>query len=528
MKWLALACLAAGTLRAGAHWQPGDAPGTVLVLFKPAAGRVALKERSDLHARLGGTVDLEVPAIEMHRVRVTGSVDAAIDAYLASPLVAAAEPDHPIHAAAVSLNDTHYARQWYLGQCNWTQAVLAYNNGEFTLPSTVKVAVIDSGVDAHYDLTASAQLLPGAGFVAAEPGTDDLNGHGTFCAGLIGAATGNNFGIAGAFIDSAKVQILPVKVLNSCGSGQTSDLAAGLAYAVQQGCRVLSLSIESAQASQAMESAVADAHRKGALVVVAAGNEGAGTRYPAVYPQAFAVGALDHNGQRASYGNYGKLELSAPGGDLAAPGVACVAAPNACCTWEIWSLTAAYAANSCAGGGSCGANSYEAGAGTSFAAPLVSAAAALLFSQHGTRTVEDVERILLQTALPTAYGSGYSSQVGWGKLNFQGALLYQSTPQAGAALKLYNWPNPFSPDRDGSTTLTFFLPEAAPAVLRLLDAGGDLVKQWNLDAGQTYAGMNLLRWDGRNGLGNLVANGAYAAVLESGGKRAAAGVAVLR
>jgi hypothetical protein len=168
---------------------------------------------------------------------------------------------------------------------------------------------------------------------------------------------------------------------------------------------------------------------------------------------------------------------------------------------------------------------YEGAAGTSFAAPLVAAAAALLLSQDSGRQVEDLQRILIQSALPTAEGPGYHGDTGWGKLNFAGALSYQASAAQGAALKLYNWPNPFNPDKEGLTTLTFILPAAGPVTLRMLDAGGDLVKQWSVDGA---SGMNLLVWDGKNGAGNTVANGAYSVLLQSGGAQARCTVAVLR
>ena len=156
------------------------------------------------------------------------------------------------------------------------------------------------------------------------------------------------------------------------------------------------------------------------------------------------------------------------------------------------------------------------------------AAAALLLSQDPSLHVEDVTQRLLQSASPTSLGGGWHSATGWGKLNYYGALQRQAISGAGAVLKVWNAPNPFSPGRDGSTTLTFVLPTPAATVVRLFDAAGDLVKRWELNAGQTFAGMNLLAWDGRNGAGTLVANGAYLLVLESNGQRAVNRVAVLR
>jgi subtilisin family serine protease len=522
-------------------WAPGDAPGTVLVSYRQGAGqelfrqearRLGLSEKSSkaaiqeaLHASVGGRVDLDVPRLGLQRVRLAmpdkAHVDAAILSYRSSALVHAAEPDHPIKAASISLNDTLYTggQQRCLTATTWPQAVAAYNAGSISLVGTIIVAIVDTGVDPHADL--ATQLLAGTSFVSAEPSTDDLNGHGTFCAGLVAATTGNATGMAGAFFDPAKVRILPVKVLDSGGSGATSDLAAGVAWAVDHGARVINLSIQSSQGSDAMENAVNDARSAGVLVVAAAGNDSGQTSYPAYYSQVLSVASLDHNDNLAFYSNRGKIELSAPGGDFAVSGCLCQTAPVSGCPFEIWSLTAVTAA-------ACPSPSYEAGAGTSFAAPLVCAAAALLFSQDPTRRVEDVERILLQTASPTTLGAGYNSQTGWGKLNFYGALTYQGAAQSGVPLKVYNWPNPFNPDKEGLTTLTFFLPSATATTLRLLDAGGDLVKRWDLDATQAAPGMNLVVWDGRNGLGLPVANGAYTLVLQCGSARATATVAVLR
>jgi thermitase len=524
-------------------WNPGDAPGTVVIRFRAGLDREALRAearrlgadekssaaelRQALHRILGGQVDLEVPLLDLQRIRLAvpdkAHTDEALRSYRSSALILAAEPDHPIKAASITVNDALYTggQQWGLTNTSWPQAVAAYNAGTISLQGQVTVAVIDTGVDVHADL--SGQVLAGTSFVSAEPTTDDLNGHGTFCAGLIAALVGNGTGMAGGFFDSSKVRILPVKVLNSGGSGNSSDLAAGIAYAIGQGVRVISLSIQSTQGSDAMEAAVNEARRDGVLVVAAAGNDyGGPTSYPATYSQVLAVAALNHTDGPAAYSNQGKIELSAPGGDLAVvSGCTCQTTPVSGCPFEIWSLVAVTAAP-------CFSPSYDAGAGTSFAAPLVAAAAALLFSQDPNRRVEDVQRILLQTASPTSLGAGYHPETGWGKLNFYGALTYQGAAQSGAPLKAYNWPNPFSPDKDGLTTLTFFLPQAVATTVRLFDAGGDLVKSWDLDASHAFAGMNMIAWDGRNGVGAPVANGAYTLVLRTGSVWIKTTVAVLR
>jgi serine protease len=504
-------------------------------LSLPATASLA-KVQEALMASMG-TVDLNVPLIRMSRLRLPvlteAAVDAAIQSLSASPLVKAAEPDHPVKmASAGPPNDPLYANgeQSYLDSIHWTQAFEAAEAGTISLTTAVTVAIIDTGVGVHTDLSQGQVLMTGSNFVTPGNPTTDDNGHGTFCTGLMAAATNNSTGMSGVFFATNLIHILPVKVLDSCGSGSTSNLAAGISFAVAQGARVINMSIQSDSGSDALEDAVDQARDSGVLIVAAAGNDDGPTSYPATYAQVLAVAALTHDDQRTSYSNYGKLELSAPGGDLDPEcGPETIGFVSGCQD-NIWSLYPVVNP-SCnpAEPQSSQPNSYFAGSGTSFAAPMVTAAAALLFSQDPSRQVEDVERILEQTASATAYGAGYNGQTGWGKLNVYGALTYQSTAQTGSAgIKAYNWPNPFNPDKDRLTTLTFFLPVGAATTLRLFDGGGDLVKQWQLSNAQAYAGMNLLTWDGHNGVGAPVANGAYTLVVDSAGKRATAVVAVIR
>ena len=523
-----------------AWWKAGDAPDTLLVTFQSPLSDLQARAREALQAGLGAQVDLEIPSIHVQRLRLApgsgeAGVNAALKAYRDSGLVRAAQPDFPAHPASLTVDDPLYtsptASQWYLTATAWPQAVAAYNAGSFSLPGSVVVAVIDSGVAPSADL--AGQLLPAVNFASGSPGTSDDFGHGTFCAGLIAAVGGNGIGMAGAFIEPGKVKILPLRVFGGCGTGYVSDIAAAIVYAAQQGARVLNLSLAIGGDSSAVENAIAQARVGGALVVAAAGNDGgAGTSYPAAYPNAMAVGALDHADGKAFYGNQGKLEISAPGGDGIYPPQTCATSSSACCPYGIWSLEDDHPGCPAQSNFACSIPdgsipvAVNAGSGTSFSTPLVSAAAAMLFSQDPGRSVEDVERILEQSASPTALGPGFHAETGWGKLNYAAALASQSVAPGGSAMKAYNWPNPFRPDRDRVTTFTFFLPEGRPTKLRLLDAGGDLVKQWDLPSANP--GMNFQVWDGRNGVGDAVAVGAYTLVVESGGRRVLAQVAVLR
>jgi subtilisin family serine protease len=546
-----LSLLLAGGLAAAQprDWRSGDALDQVLLQWRPSPSRTDLDAearrlglsgpkadpRAALHARAGAVGLQRAALLDIEAVRLPpglsgADIDRILKAYRESPLVLHAEPDAPTKRAAPP-NDTLFSNglQWGLTATAWVRAWDAYHDNAFSFSAPVVVAVLDTGVDAHSEL--SGQLLSGASFVSGEATIDDRNGHGTFCAGLIAALPDNSSGIAGAFIDPAYVKILPVKVLGQCGGGLISGIVGGILYAVDQGARVLNMSLTTEAESSILHEAVREAQRRGAVLVAAAGNKSTATYWPAAYAQVIAVGALGPDDAPAWYSNFGKLDLSAPGG-AGAPGCYCSAAPgSAACPAEVWSLAATVNPASCPSSDNvafCAGGAYTAWGGTSFAAPLVSAAAAMLLAQDPGLSPEQVTQRLLQSAVPTSLGAGFHARAGWGKLDFQRALTLKRDTGPGAALRVYNWPNPFSPERDGGSTFSYFLPQSQDAELRLLDAGGDLVRRWRLGAHETWAGMNLLRWDGRNGSGRSVANGGYLLVLESGGQRATHRVAVLR
>lgn len=516
------------------HWQAGDALDKVMLQWRSAspsaadlaaeAGRLGLPSgpKGDpiaaLHAQAGAqfiqrTALLPIDVVQLRAGLSAADIDRALDIYRASPLVLSAEPDPPIRAAALP-NDSVFTAgyQWGLTHTAWIQAYQAYPSA-FSFHSVITVAVLDTGVGPHSDLPT---LLSGTSFVSGVTATTDDNGHGTFCSGLIAATPNNGAGIAGAFIDPSDIRVLPVKVLDHNGGGTYDSIVSGILYAVDQGARVLNISIQGYADSDILHAAVVEADQRGAVLVAAAGNDSREAAWPAAFGSVISVGALDDQDQPASYSNTGKLDLSAPGGaGLASCG--CSSAATAFCPHEIWSL--------------CPNDRFEGGAGTSFAAPLVSAAAAMLLAQDSSLRPLDVMQRLVRSASATSQGPGFHAQSGWGKLNFYAALTLSHASGAGSggtSLRIYNWPNPFSIEKDGGTNFTFFLPQAQAAELRLLDDGGDLVRHWSLDAGQTYAGMNLVHWDGLNGAGRKAANGGYRLLLLSEGARATCRVAVLR
>lgn len=235
---------------------------------------------------------------------------------------------------------------------------------------------------------------PGDGVTAADlandPGCSGLSQsswHGTFVSSLVG---GNPIASEGIFSVNWNAAVLPVRVLGKCG-GFSSDLADAIRWAAGLGvlgapanpfpAKVINLSLgaEGACVASIEGAAITAARQAGALVLVAAGNDGSSVDSPANCPGAFGVAAIDQEGLKASYSNFGSsIQLSAPGGDGAFP---------------IWS-----ASNTGTDGPV--SNTYSTKVGTSFSAPLVAAAASLYWSLNPAASVDMVENMLKSAARP--------------------------------------------------------------------------------------------------------------------------------
>lgn len=173
----------------------------------------------------------------------------------------------------------------------------------------VTVAVIDTGIEmTHPDL--QGKVTKGYDFVNDKESPEDDNGHGTHVSGII-TATRNDAGTVGV---SHGTSIMPIKVLNSTGSGYVSDVAKGIYWAVDNGAQVINLSLGTSKDTDVLRRAVNYAANKGVPMVAAAGNDyGAPCQYPAAYDNVICVVATDSSNRLASFSNVG--------GELAAPGV---------------------------------------------------------------------------------------------------------------------------------------------------------------------------------------------------------------
>lgn len=230
----------------------------------------------------------------------------------------------------------------------------------------VRVAVVDSGVDAtHKDLD-DAPIADWRDFVGPNADPTDSNGHGTHVAGIVLAERGNGAGIAGM----ADVTLLAYRVLDADAGGSCTDIARAIDRAIDRDADVINLSLHCSLPWPPIAASVSQAAAQGSLVVAAAGNEGTSVdkcpRTPARYPTAVAVAAINANRNRASSSCVGaEVELAAPGAKI----VSTVPGDN-----------------------------YQGFSGTSQASPHVAGTAALMLSVDPSLRPEETRAILASTA----------------------------------------------------------------------------------------------------------------------------------
>jgi serine protease len=285
-----------------------------------------------------------------------------------------AEPLHQLHALAEFQPDPGRPQQWGLDAIG-AEAAWAVTRG-----AGVVVAVVDTGVAAAPDL--AGRLL--SGWNAIDPSGDvlDDNGHGTHVAGTVAEIGGNGLAESGV---APEAMILPVKVLDSTGSGSDADVAAGIVWAADHGARVVNLSLGGPESSAVLADGVAYARSKGVLIVAAAGNDGGAVGVPARLAGVIAVGAVGPDHVRAPFSAGGSaLDLVAPGVDILQ--------------------------QTLDGAGGYADRSWS---GTSMASPHVAGVAALALAAGRATTAVGVTRLLSRTARDlgapgrdAAYGAG--------------------------------------------------------------------------------------------------------------------------
>ncbi|KKR08581.1 MAG: peptidase S8 and S53, subtilisin, kexin, sedolisin [Parcubacteria group bacterium GW2011_GWC2_39_14] len=333
--------------------------------------------------------------------------------------------------------DPYFNSQWYLQEIRATEA-WSTSKGN---PAVI-VAVIDTGVDIDNpdiqpNIWVNTDEVPGDGVDNDGNGyIDDYNGydfvsgvgnpspkltngytssgisHGTFLAGIISAVHENNFGIKGI---TANVKIMPLIGLGSNGQGTSSAVYKAVDYAVNNGAHIINLSFGGDEYDVALKNSIANAYNKGVLVVAAGGNALSGGTgkdatnspvYPICYDQGSSVNmilgvvALTQADKIASYSNYGAgcIDIAAPGDNITS-----LAYQNAnYATLQDYVKTGWY--------------------GSSFAAAMVSGAAALLKSVNTSLMAKDLIKLIKEESALLIVDPKYSGKVGDGRLDIRKAM----------------------------------------------------------------------------------------------------------
>jgi len=322
----------------------------------------------------------------------------AIEDFGSRPDVLYAEPNQRLKVCVEEADDSRFpsdfefSRQWALHNSGQTGGKAGADIGALdawryaTGSRDIVVAIIDTGVDYfHPDLEANVWSHPkevpgngmdddGNGFIDDVHGYDfvsddgdpmDDNLHGTHVAGILAAVGNDENGIAGVAWSAG---IMALKAFDETGAGSLDDTISAIAYAEAAGARVINASWGTTTRSRGLDEAVAEAVRRGVVVVAAAGNNGSEVSFhPAAVPEAIAVGATDARDGSSTFSNHGSFV------DLVAPGDAIHStAPNAA-----WTLLS----------------------GTSMAAPHVSGVAVLLLTRRPSFTPNEIAAILGSTAV---------------------------------------------------------------------------------------------------------------------------------
>jgi thermitase len=316
------------------------------------------------------------------------------------PAVDSVSLDYIVHTQFVP-NDpyysTPYATSKYGNIAQWApQFISAPQAWDVTQgDASIVIAIVDTGLDPnHPDL--AGKIVAMTNYVKGEK-TSDSFGHGTHVAGIAAANINNGTGVAGI---CGRCSLMSVKVLGANGSGPTSNVASGITYATDHGARVINLSLGGSSRTTIIRDALDYALNNNALPVVAMGNSF--TDYVgdlAYWYSALSVGALDQQGAKASFSNFG-LQT-----DVTAPGIAVLS------TMPTYSVTLntqyGYKMN------------YDALSGTSMATPVVAGLAGLLLSKNPALTARQVKGMIEAAAGDM---KSFNLTSGFGQVNAAGAV----------------------------------------------------------------------------------------------------------
>ena len=413
---------------ANAAFTSESVPGEFVVKLKPGMMRMSTQA---LSTQLNGFVTQKISGqnIVVVKKAVFQTNDSAVKSLNENPMVEIAEPNY-IYKINKAPTDPMYSQTWGLGNIGQADPknqvgvagidINAERAWEIQTGTREKIiAVIDTGIDyTHPDLvdnmwTNDAEKNGTAGVdddnngvvddiygynaITGTGNAKDDQGHGSHCAGTIGARANNGIGVAGV---NWNVRMMAVKFLDAGGSGSLADAIKAIDYATKMGAHVMSNSWGGGGFSQTLLDSIQRSNDAGAIFIAAAGNEynnnDNSPTYPSTYQVAnvMSVAAIDNRGAKADFSNYGKKTVH-----LGAPGV------------NVMSTT----------GGK-----YASFSGTSMATPHVAGVAALLWANEPNLTAAEVKARLIATARPLASMKG-KTRTG-GMVDAYGALTNTQAP----------------------------------------------------------------------------------------------------
>lgn len=349
--------------------------GRLLVRFRDLPEKAVQR----LLAAAGARGLSEIPAIGVKIVELppNASEKAYLRAFRQLKEVEFAERD-AIHYPDATPNDSQYSQQWHLPRI---AAPTAWDHT--TGSSSVIIAILDTGcLPTHPDL--ASKYVPGWNFYDNNANWSDVYGHGTAVAGCAAAATNNATGVAGV---GWNCMLMPIRISAVNGGGSTSAMANGLVWAANQGARVANISYR-VSTSTTVRTAAQYFQDHGGVVTISAGNQ-AEFEPAADNPYVLTVTATTSTDALASFSNTGNnVDLAAPGSSIRTT------------TWS---------------GG------YSNWSGTSFSAPIVAGAAALVIAANPSLSGAAVQDILKQSADDRG-PTGWDTSFGWGRVNAGSAV----------------------------------------------------------------------------------------------------------
>lgn len=325
----------------------------------------------------------QIPDADMAALEVPADKTAAsfIEELEAQEEVEFAELDYRIELAYTP-NDPEFAKLQYHHKKIGTAAAWNHTRGA----ADVVVAVIDDGMDVKHSELAGRFIAP-YDALNKRAGTISQGFHGTHVAGLIAGAANNGLGGAGV---APLAKVMPIDVFDNKGVAYTSDLIHGIEHAIKNNVEVINMSLGSYYYSKALDQAVQKAHKKGIVIVAAAGNEGTrNAYYPAALANVISVGAVAGNDSSAVFSNRGpSIDVTAPGTDIYS------SLPN---------------------------NLFGPLSGTSMAAPIVSGVAALIKANQPSLSNKEIEKRIFSSADDLGK-AGRDDVYGHGRINAAKAL----------------------------------------------------------------------------------------------------------